>query len=91
MSTEKIISASVIGQITRVKNEEILAKLLKEKIVQLNELITAAAERGETEIADYFVDHRVKREVIKALENLGYVCKEQKVGNTYYVSWRHLV
>jgi hypothetical protein len=86
-----ILTAQELAQITRKVAERELQELLKLKLFELTELTMQAAKRGETEISDYFVDHRIKREVIKHLTALGYLCVEQKVGNTFKISWRHLI
>lgn len=64
-------------------------KLLQQNgplLLDIEAKLEAAASKGETEIYDIFINHKVKYKIVDYLKSLGYQCFEAKLGNTFTIS-----
>lgn len=46
-----------------------------------------AAAKGEFKVTDVFIEHKIKDRFRIYLESKGYIVREQKLGNTFTISW----
>lgn len=78
--------ASELAQIAYAASQTKLAEENSPLLLAIEDLLEAAAARGETEIYDVFINHKIKHKIVAYLNSYGYQCFEAKLGNTFTIS-----
>lgn len=82
-----MISAEVARESAKKNYLKIHENTHKEWFAKFYSLLQAAVLKGETQITNVLIDHKIKVNMVAFLEHHGYAVKEQKLGNTFTISW----